>query len=172
MSFYLGRVKTTVKLEGTVPIRDHPHFWHQIQVWGSPVSHLGLTLHLRNSQNSLKSVIFMLMACYREGTQIHFLSPESGCVTLCSIDVWQYTWSSVKQGSSYEPWCSEDFFCFFVFLIMAPFYRHDCPCCCYLSLAALGEIKLSPPPAKLCGWSFWCGQTPTLSHIIMLTMVT
>lgn len=163
---------TTLKLEKTVLIRDHPHFWHHLQVWGSPRSLLGLTVHWRKSENSLKAVILMAMACYRERTQIgtyqrekyigqiprkyqtwsfHFYLPmRSRCMTLCN-----WYWCVVVHVEFCQPekllWAS-------VFRVFnwASFYRHGCPCGCSFSPAPLGVTQ--SPHLKSRGWSLWYSQ--------------
>ena len=107
--------------------QDNVHFWHQLEVQGSPRPPSDLIIPCKDPPNSLKAVIpsfqFITVKDINSnqpteawriqerptlGLFSYFLAVDSQTEPnfLCN-HVWQYTQSIADKGNSPEPWCSE-----------------------------------------------------------------
>lgn len=149
--------------------QDHPHFWHQMHVWGFSKTTLRF-------ENSLEVLTELSESCYSHGYSLlqgkdtakekQYINAESEArrpnhrafVVLPSggrmyyshsIDMWQYAWSIAKCRNSLSLWCPEFLLGFdHIPLVGLIVYGHQCWANTF-SLQVVLEAKLIPHDPRL-----------------------
>lgn len=120
LSCMFTRVRTSCNFRGSTFTQDHPHFWHDLQVWGFPkprynnspeglrvyrmllYSRLQFTMEKRNKIkiSQVKRCIGQSPGGFKHMASSCPLSVESWkALTSPSYYMWCYTWDIVNQGS-------------------------------------------------------------------------